>query len=156
MKHAKILMALALPMLLTGCVETAKGDKNGFITKVAKQGFFCPTWEAQIIRGGFNNGSGASGAAFDFTIEDEALAQKVAKLSDERKEVKLTYRKEAVSFCRSDSHNYFLVSIEEIKPTASNVVGQVASNGQGPDLAKIVRLQQVQAELLNELAKGVK
>lgn len=154
---------------LSGCIETQKGEKIGMITKVAQEGFFCPTWEAQVIRGGFNQGSGASGTAFEFTIESDEMAQKVTKLAEERKEVKITYRKEAMTICSSDSNNYFLVSIEELKhgeqgkgsviepavvAAPNAVVAATAATGQ--DREKIVRLLKVQAELIAELAKDVK
>lgn len=169
MKRLFIMLTVFVPMmLLTGCIETQKGEKIGMITKVAQEGLFCPTWEAQVIRGGFNQGSGASGTAFEFTIESDELAKKVTKLAEERKEVKITYRKEAVTICSSDSNNYFLVSIEElkhdeqgkgnvIKPVASAPNMQVpATNVTAQDREKIIRLLQVQAELITELAKDVK
>ena len=120
MTGSRIFALLGVCLCLTGCFETQKGDKIGVITKLAKQGWLCPTWEAQIIRGGLSGGNGAFGQPFNFTIEDDALAAKAQAIMDSQKEAKITYHKEAISFCRSESindgeHNFFLDSVEVIE-----------------------------------------
>ncbi len=60
-------------LCLAGCKDMGNGEKVGQIIKLNRQGFFCKTYEAELIRGGLNNGSGAASTLFDFTIEDERL-----------------------------------------------------------------------------------
>jgi hypothetical protein len=62
------LIILLSSCLLTGCWSVQKGQKSGVIVKVAKEGKFWGTYEGEIILGGLENASGASGRAFYFTL----------------------------------------------------------------------------------------
>jgi hypothetical protein len=102
--------------MLSGCGDTGGGEKNGTITKLAVSGIFCKTNEMEIVRGGFNSGTGANGASFDVTIEDPkllAIAQEAIKTGAE---IQITYRTELITFCRSDSGDHFLTGIKIIRP----------------------------------------
>jgi hypothetical protein len=116
MKLTRMLL-LAAPMLaLVGCGDMGSGEKMGTIIKLATHGVFCTTYEAELIRGGMSNGSGAFGVApFDFTIDKPELVAKVQAAVESQQEVKITYHEEMNSFCRSDSNSYFLTSIEPVK-----------------------------------------
>lgn len=114
MMMIRILALTALATLLTGCWDTGTGEKVGQIIKLNKQGVFCQTYEAELIRGGLNNGSGASSTIFDFTIEDTALVPQIQEALDKQYEVKIHYRMENVTLCRSDSDNHFLTGIERM------------------------------------------
>ncbi len=116
--RAALLLFLAVP-ILTGCWETGNGEKIGTITRLNKRGVFCQTWEGEIIRGGLNTGSGVMGAAFHFTIEDEKLVPLVKHFMETTQEVEIGFRSEAVTFCRSDSRNYFLKSIRPLNQVAT-------------------------------------
>jgi hypothetical protein len=61
-------MVLTAACLLTGCWTVQKGQKSGVIIKVAKEGKFWGTYEGEMILGGLENASGASGRAFHFTL----------------------------------------------------------------------------------------
>lgn len=92
------------------------GEKLGTIIRVAYGGVLCNTWEATIVRGGMNAGSGAFAAPFDFTIESPELADQVQALMEAQREVKLTYRTEGIyQLCRSDSGGHFAVKVEAVK-----------------------------------------
>lgn len=110
----KRIAALAVAAVLCGCTDTGTGEKVGQIIKLNKQGLFCQTWEAELIRGGINNGSGASSTVFDFTVENESLIPALQDALDKQYEVKIHYRMEFATFCRSDSENHFLTSIERL------------------------------------------
>jgi len=115
-KKASLVLALASTLLLGGCYVTATGEKNGTITKLAQSGLFCKTWEMEIVRGGFASGTGVAGSAFDVTIEDMNLLKTAQAAIETGAEIRIRYRKELNSFCRSDSHSYFLTSIEILNP----------------------------------------
>lgn len=68
--NKKILFSLLIisMSLLTGCWTVKSGQKSGIIVKVAKEGNFWGTYEGEIIRGGLENASGASGREFHFTL----------------------------------------------------------------------------------------
>jgi hypothetical protein len=106
--------AASLLLLLGGCWETGNGEKIGTITRLNKRGVFCQTWEGEIIRGGLNTGSGVMGAAFHFTVEDPSLVPLVEQAMNSQQEVKIGFRSEGMTFCRSDSDNYFLTRIEPL------------------------------------------
>jgi hypothetical protein len=155
-----VLVAFAATLVLSGCIENGNGEKVGQITKVSKEGAVCPTWEAEIIRGGFNGGSGVQGQAFHFTIENnDALLKQVQDAMNNQQEVKIHYRSEMATLCRSE-HDNFLVGIEIVKPQAdktrttasSESVSPVAGSITDPD---VVELLQVQAKLINRLVAKI-
>jgi hypothetical protein len=119
-------MKLAFPAVLilalsfVGCgVNTSpgNGEKIGQIVKISKQGMMSHTWEAQLIRGGMNGGSGSFGTVpFDFTIENDADAEKATQFMQNQTEVVIHYRMEGIySSFRTESDGHFLVSIEPAK-----------------------------------------
>lgn len=115
MKNLKILIIALSIILLSGCWTTEKGTKIGTLVKIGKQGFLIKTNEAELIRGGLNNGSGVMGKPFDFTIEDDSMLVIANQALDQQKEVKITYHKEWITFWRTETDdNSFLDSIEII------------------------------------------
>jgi hypothetical protein len=138
-----ILAAIVAATTLTGCLKTGDGEKIGMVTKLAKQGVMCPTYEGEIVRGGLNGGSGVNGASFHFTVESEDMAKKVKEAMEGQKEVKITYSSEFATLCRSDSGNHFLTSIDVIEKKAVEPNAQLTEGDQ-----RIVQLlRQLQAEL---------
>ena len=95
-------------MILSGCyvrTDPGTGQKVGRIVKVSKQGLIFKTWEATLVRGGLNDGSGVMGMSFDFTIEDDSLAMQAIQLMQDQSEVILHYRIEGISsITRSESY----------------------------------------------------
>lgn len=140
--------------MLSGCYETEKAEKIGTIVKVGNgEGIFVKTIEAEMIRGGFNAGSGASGQAFHFTVEDPKVAEQLHKAMNEQKEVKITYHREMVSFFRSESNSTFLDSFEIMEKKAPSK--QEASTVTEGINSKLMELLKVQGELLQELTNEV-
>lgn len=146
--------------LMTGCWDKGSGEKIGSITRIQKTGVFYQTWEAEIIRGGLNSGSGVVGNAFHFTVESEELAEKVKQAMLAQQEVKITYREEALTWCRSDSNDYFLVKIEPLNtvslpPTQTKEntgIKPAASQPTSTDPAVVELLKQNQQMLSNQQA----
>jgi hypothetical protein len=149
------LIAVFISLLLSGCWDMGGGEKIGSITRLQRTGVFCKTWEGEIIRGGLNSGSGVVGNAFHFTVEDDTLAQQVQKAMEAQQEVKITYKQEGVTLCRSDSHNYFLTKIEplnavSVPPTQSKEVTGIAP-AKPADITQEL-LKQNQAMIANQQA----
>lgn len=151
------LIALSLTFLLSGCWDMGGGEKIGSITRLQRTGVFCKTWEGIIQRGGINNGSGVVGGEFHFTVDDDTIAQQVQKAMEAQQEVKITYKKEGITFCRSDSNNYFLTKIEHLgavstPPTQSKEVTIApASPAKQADITQEL-LKQNQAMIANQQA----
>lgn len=106
------IMVAALSIALTGCGDCGNESHVGSVVKLGKTGAFCKTYEAEIVRGGLNNGSGGvSATAFEFTIEDQKLVDLVQDAFDRQYEIKVTAHNEAVSWCRSNSGSKFATAI---------------------------------------------
>jgi hypothetical protein len=113
----KSAVVVAVVILLAGCgtnFQPGTGEKIGQIVKLKQEGIFSKTWEAELIRGGMNSGSGSFGVQpFDFTIEDAATAQRIEKYLHDQTEVVITYRTEGVYACTRSGQGGgdFLVTI---------------------------------------------
>lgn len=113
-------IAALLLVCLCGCglnTSPGNGEKIGTIVKLKKVGMMSKTWEAELIRGGMNNGSGSfSPTPLDFTIETEEDAARIKKFMEDQTEVLVKYRQEGCySINRTESGGTFLVSIEPAK-----------------------------------------
>ena len=138
----KLLMLSGLTaLLLTGCGEIAQGTKVGQVVKVNESsGYFCKSVEVEIIRGGFNAGSGAMGGSLHFTIENNPkLVEMVKKAMIDGSEVEVDYRTEFVSFCRSDSQNTFGLDVKLVKSTET--VPTTSTGDVKSELLKALKLQ---------------
>ncbi|MDX1836752.1 hypothetical protein DIZ81_03615 [Legionella taurinensis] len=91
----KILMLplLVAFSLLAGCWTTQSGQKSGIIVKVAKEGRWWGTYEGELIRGGLDNASGATGREFHFTLGQfkSDLVEKAIYAMENNRHVVLTY-----------------------------------------------------------------
>jgi hypothetical protein len=149
MKIHSVVIGLTVGVMLSGCIDSGNGNKVGSVTKLAQEGVFCKTWEGQLIRGGFSNGSGVMGAPFEFTIENNPeLVKKVAELMDSQQEVKITYRTEAMTLCRSDSYNHFLTDIE--------VLGKQAEHPMKIDSTEPIKVEPVKSDPVSSHDKMLK
>ncbi len=163
MKRTLSLLVVALSaMFLAGCWETADGEKIGTITRLNRQGVLngCKSWEGEIIRGGLNTGSGVMGQAFHFTVENDALAKEVERMMNTQQEVKITYKQELVTFCRSDSNDVFLVKIEPLNlvstpPAQVKIEPPRPATGSNTDqqTLELIRKQQEQLDRQQALMK---
>ncbi len=115
-----VLLFLSLLLLFTGLrinISTIGGEKVGQVFSVNKEGFLSRTWEAELVRGGMNNGSGAFGIKpFDFTVPNDALADQVKKYMETGTEVIIRYQQPHIySTWLTESYGIYLVSIRPAK-----------------------------------------
>jgi len=105
-------LAVIFALLLSGCWDTGTGEKVGTIIRLNQQGVLCKTYEGEIIRGGMAGGSGSFGTIFHFTVEGRPdLVAKLHEYIEKQTEVKIIYRMELITVCRSDSEGVFLVDV---------------------------------------------
>lgn len=114
----EIILLVAAVIIFSGCNRfTGSGEKVGTVIKLAQEGYWYKTWEAELVRGGMNGGSGSfSVKPLHVTISDESLLPKVQKAFDEQKEVVVTYVEYANAFSTYSECNdgcKFLTSIRE-------------------------------------------
>ncbi len=107
-KQLLISLTVSLSLLSSGCgsgCESGEGKKIGQIVKIASHGFFCSTYEAELIRGGFNGGSGVNGNSLNFTIKSKKLYDQLMKAMENQQEIELSYSRTAFSGpCYSESN----------------------------------------------------
>lgn len=141
MKLKLLGLSLLATVLLTGCGEVAQGTKVGQVVKVNEaSGLMCKTVEVEIIRGGFNAGSGAMGGSLHFTIEDDKeLVDLVKKAMLDGSEVEVNYRQEFATFCRSDSNGTFGTNVKLVKSTTTNTT--VSGDDVTTEILKALKLQ---------------
>lgn len=109
----RFILILILMAATVGCWETERGEKIGTIVKFSKEGFLIGTYEAELIKGGMSEGTGAFGKSFHFTVENRDLIEKVNELIKNQNEVRIKYHKEWFAMpWRCQSNNYFLDAIE--------------------------------------------
>ena len=108
----KAIVVIGLVSCLSACWTIADGKKTGIIVKLAKEGAFHGTYEAELIRGGFSNGSGANGQSFHFTIENDRLVKKLKKAFENQDEVIIKYHTEAFRGCMRGQTDTFLDDVQ--------------------------------------------
>ncbi|STX49993.1 secreted protein [Legionella busanensis] len=115
-------LLLVTSSLLTGCWTTQSGQKSGIIVKVAKEGRYWGTYEGELIRGGLDNASGATGKEFHFTLGQfkSDLVKKAILAMESNKHVMLTYHCEAFTFPWSGETKCF---VDDIKILESTIKG---------------------------------
>ena len=168
MKHKFALVAaIVSAFALAGCKEIGTGEKIGTVTNVSPNtGLWCPTMEVEIIRGGMSGGTGVVGAAFHGTVEtNPEIFAFLLKAMEERREVKVKWRREFMTFCRSENKDdYFITSAEyadsphlptlpisTVTPVTVIAVMPQAAKAETHD-SRVQRLLMIQGQLLQELA----
>lgn len=106
---------LSTALILSGCIETERGEKVGIINKISKEGLIFTTNEATLMRGGLNDGSGSWGQAFKFSIESNDLANKLEQAINSGAQVKIKYHKEFIVAWWRGKENYLLDDFTFIK-----------------------------------------
>lgn len=101
------------------CATPTHGVKTGVIVKVASEGLFVPTYEAQLIRGGLQGGSGAMGQPFDFNLKAGPVLDAAQKALDSGSEVEVEYERHLVTSIFDREH--------ESEPTAIRITVRGAS-----------------------------
>lgn len=128
---------LALGVLALGTAgcnvnsSPADGVKIGQITKVSKQGLIYKTWEAELVRGGLVDGSGAvGGAPLHFTIENDSLAAVALVAMLNQTEVLVAYQDEGLwAASRSDSQGRFAKSITPTATARTDTLPALSADG---------------------------
>ena len=119
----KIFLMMLCAPLLAGCYEVSSGERVGTVVKLSKRGYFCKTWEGQMLLGGLRKQTNLSSDGkstttsmvantWDFTISDEKVLPAIQAALDSGDPIRLQYRQELVTFCRSDSDDYFVTGIK--------------------------------------------
>ena len=103
----------------SGVVQSpTSGVKRGVVVKLAEEGIFVKTQEAELIRGGLTNGSGvAGGEVFTFTVSDPAVLQQIRQALDTGEEIEIKYERPlfSVPLSRQIMSNPFVTSVIPVR-----------------------------------------
>jgi hypothetical protein len=88
----------------------SRGDRTGYIQKLSKKGWVCPTWEGEMA---LSNVPGQMPDKFYFTIRDDAVARQVQRVEGQR--VALTYEQHrGVPFSCFGETEYFVTGVRAV------------------------------------------
>ncbi len=102
------------------------GDRAGYVQKLSKKGWLCKTWEGEIA---MVTMPGAIPEKFQFTVRDDAVAEKINALAGKR--VVLYYRQHKFipSSCFGETE-YFVESAREMVDTPAYPPAPSVNQGQ--------------------------
>jgi hypothetical protein len=127
---AIILLILALLagawLWLTLHWNYSEGERAGYVQKLSRKGWLCKTWEGEIA---MVTMPGAIPEKFDFTVRDDAVAQKINRLAGKR--VVLGYRQHKFipTSCFGETE-YFVEDVREMTDTPTGPLAPSAAQGQ--------------------------
>lgn len=88
----------------------SQGERAGYVQKLSRKGWLCKTWEGEIA---MVTMPGAIPEKFEFTVRDEAVAQKINKLAGKR--VVLDYQQHRfIPLSCFGETEYFVGDIREV------------------------------------------
>lgn len=108
----------------------ADGERAGYVQKLSRKGWLCKTWEGEIA---MVTMPGAIPDKFEFTVRDEAVAQKINALSGKRVVLSYKQHKFVPSICFGETE-YFIDDARELLDTPAPQAPQAPlapSAGQG-------------------------
>ena len=91
----------------------SEGDRAGYVQKLSKKGWLCKTWEGEIA---MVTMPGAIPEKFEFTVREDALAEKINALAGKRVVLFYQQHKFIPSSCFGETE-YFVESVREMVDT---------------------------------------
>ena len=87
----------------------SQGERAGYVHKLSKKGWLCKTWEGEIA---MVTMPGAIPEKFDFTVRDEAVAQKINRMAGQRVVLNYAQHRFIPSSCFGETE-YF---VDDVRP----------------------------------------
>lgn len=109
-----ILLALAAAWTwLTLSWSYADGERAGYVQKLSRKGWLCKTWEGEIA---MVTMPGAIPEKFEFSVRDDAVAQKINALAGKRVVLHYRQHKFVPTTCFAETE-YFIHDVREVLET---------------------------------------
>jgi hypothetical protein len=108
---ALVLVGSALYTYSTLSFAFSKGDRVGFVQKLAKKGWVCKTNEGELA---MINMAGQQAEMFYFTVRDEAVVPQIDALAGHRVVLEYEEHRGIPSSCFGDT-SYFVTGVHEAK-----------------------------------------
>ncbi len=110
----------------------SQGERAGYVQKLSKKGWLCKTWEGEIA---MVTMPGAIPEKFDFTVREDAVAQKINLLAGKRVVLNYAQHRFIPSSCFGETE-YFVAAVREVldnplpQPASAPLVPNAAVQGQ--------------------------
>jgi len=110
----------------------SQGERAGYVQKLSKKGWLCKTWEGEIA---MVTMPGAIPDKFEFTVRDDAVAQRINVLAGKRVVLNYAQHRFIPSSCFGETE-YFVASVREVldsalpQPTSVPLAPNAAAQGQ--------------------------
>lgn len=111
-----IIFLLAVVLLAGGWLwltlswSYSQGERAGYVQKLSKKGWLCKTWEGEIA---MVTMPGAIPDKFEFTVHNEAVAEKINQLAGKRVVLEYKQHKFIPSTCFGETE-YFIEDVREV------------------------------------------
>jgi len=111
-----IFLLLAVVVLVGGWVwltlhwSYSEGERAGYVQKLSKKGWLCKTWEGEIA---MVTMPGAIPDKFEFSVRQEAVAQKINQLAGKRVVLVYKQHKFIPTTCFGETE-YFIEDVREV------------------------------------------
>jgi hypothetical protein len=117
-----LFLVLALPALYFSIAlnwSYSSGERAGWVQKLSKKGWLCKTWEGELA---LVSMPGAAPEKFEFTVHDEAVAERITTAMGQRVALHYEQKKGLPSTCFGDTR-YFVtgVKVAEQVPLSPNI-----------------------------------
>jgi len=95
---------------LTLTLSYSRGDRVGYLQKLSKKGWICPTWEGELAMATM---PGVVPEIFSFSIRDERVAARVNALQGQRVALEYAQKKGVPTKCFGESE-YFVTGVRPL------------------------------------------
>jgi hypothetical protein len=95
---------------LTLKLSFSRGDRVGYLQKLSKKGWICPTWEGELAMATM---PGVVPEVFSFSIRDDKVAAMVNELQGRRVALQYAQKKGVPSKCFGESE-YFVTGVRPV------------------------------------------
>jgi hypothetical protein len=105
-------LLLSLYTMVVLSISYSTGERAGFVQKLSKRGWICPTWEGELA---LVHMPGSTPELFQFSIRDDAVAQQVNQLQGKRAALSYEQKKGLPTSCFGETE-YFVTAAKPIVP----------------------------------------
>jgi len=95
---------------ITLTLSYSRGDRVGYLQKLSKKGWICPTWEGELAMATM---PGVVPEIFSFSVRDEKVAARVNALQGQRVALEYAQKKGVPSKCFGESE-YFVTGVRPV------------------------------------------
>ena len=110
----------------------SQGERAGYVQKLSKKGWLCKTWEGEIA---MVTMPGAIPDKFEFTVRNEAVAEKINQLAGKRVVLVYKQHKFIPSTCFGETE-YFIEDVREVVDSLAPASAQASLAPSAPSAAQ--------------------